>query len=427
MRYSMLNLNKNFKSIALISIGAGLEYYDFIVYGIMINYIKEIFFAAGSESHSTLMAFGILSAGYFARPLGGIIIGILADMYGRKPMLILIMSIMAISTFAIGILPTYEDIGYSATYLLLIFRILQGISFGGELPGAITFANEYNINNAHTRGFYCGIVMTSVAFGGVLASMIMFLLSAYLSTEEIYKYGWRIPFIFGGVLGIISYYIRCKVSETQEFLDHANTNDSSAKIIKISMISKPQYILFAIVINLLAASLVVFNLYLPSYLASYFQYDIKTISLLTTCGIAFASVIAIPCGKLVDKINPINILIINPILLALLSWGLFNRLDTQNLIYPVLLVMMYQIVITLSMVSYFALTFKLFPVYMRYSAISLCYNVSVAISSFCPSVIIYLCNYAQQPAHAAYFYFMCLCILMIVTCIQFKNNTISHY
>lgn len=205
------------KTSLLISAGAALEFYDFTIYGLFSYYMSSAFFPeelkhSGLNFIFTLLIFGI---GYIARPLGGAFFGALGDKKGRKSAFSWSLLIMIISTIAIGILPTYTQIGILSPLLLLMFRVLQGISMGAELPISSVFIYEHSpINKV---GFYSATLFGLSNLGLLLGNLVNFILTHFLPSHAIVDFGWRIPFLLGGILGLISFYIRFSLKETPEF------------------------------------------------------------------------------------------------------------------------------------------------------------------------------------------------------------------
>ncbi len=193
-------MNQQYRTTLLASIGAGLEYYDFIIYGLLASYLSTLFFPPHDGAAALIGTFAIFATGYLFRPIGGILFGMISDRYGRKKAFVSVMLLMALATCTIGLLPTYHQIGISAAYLLLLLRILQGLAFGAEIPGAITFVSEHA--NPYYRGTHCGFLVSSVGMGAVLASALNYFISRHFSSAMVLAWGWRIPFLIGSVLAI---------------------------------------------------------------------------------------------------------------------------------------------------------------------------------------------------------------------------------
>ena len=189
-------ITKEQKRILYISsLGGMLEFYDFIIYALLAGYISTVFFPDATPINALLATFGTYTVGYFARPFGGIIFGHYGDKYGRKKTFAVSILIMACATLGIGLIPSYESIGIWAPILLLIFRLLQGFSIGGEIPGAITYVSE---SMPEQRGFGTGIIFCFLLCGLGLGYIIEALLLTIFSHQQVLDWAWRLPFFLGG-------------------------------------------------------------------------------------------------------------------------------------------------------------------------------------------------------------------------------------
>jgi MFS family permease len=198
----MLQQNQR-KALFLSSLGGILEFYDFIIYALLASFISKLFFPSGSAITSLLIAFSAYAVGYLARPLGGVIFGHFGDKYGRKKTFTISILIMALSTFIIGILPTYSHIGFIAPILLVLCRVAQGISVGGEIPGAVTYVGEIV---PEKKGLVTGVIFCFLIAGVALGFIVESVMLEIFDKQQMLSYGWRIPFILGGLFGIIAYY-----------------------------------------------------------------------------------------------------------------------------------------------------------------------------------------------------------------------------
>ena len=204
------------KVLRLSSLGGMLEFYDFIIFVFFVNIISSLFFPSTlSPFWASMNTYGAFAAGYFARPLDGMIIAHFGDKSGRKKMFMLSILLMVIPTFTLGVMPTFESIGYAAPVILLVIRILQGIAIGGELPGGWVFVYEHS--NKRSLGMHLGIFTSAVISGILLGSIITLCINLNFTPQEIKEYAWRIPFILGGIFGVISLFLRRFLNETPVF------------------------------------------------------------------------------------------------------------------------------------------------------------------------------------------------------------------
>ncbi|MCY1210414.1 Proline/betaine transporter [compost metagenome] len=204
------------KVVTSSTIGAMVEWYDFFLYGVVAGLVfNKLYFPSTDPVVGTLLAYTTFAAGFVARPLGGVIFGHFGDTLGRKRMLVLTLMIMGVATTAIGLIPTYDQIGVWAPILLLVCRIAQGIGLGGEWGGAVLMTFESA--PANRRGFFASLPQTGMSLGLVLASGVIALLSLLLSDKDFLAWGWRIGFLLSAVMVLIGSYMRSNVEESPEF------------------------------------------------------------------------------------------------------------------------------------------------------------------------------------------------------------------
>ena len=200
--------------IILSSLGGALEFYDFVVYGMFAGYISRAFFPVSNPTASVMLSWAVFAVGYFARPLGGIIFSHFGDRYGRRKVFITAMLLMSISTVCMGLLPPYASWGIVSSVLMVALRLMQGFCLGGELPGAITYVTE---TAPRTAGFATGFIFFCVNTGVFIAAALALVVNLVMPEAEIARWGWRIGFLFGGLLGFVSFYLRLSLQETKEF------------------------------------------------------------------------------------------------------------------------------------------------------------------------------------------------------------------
>ncbi len=203
------------RAVIAATIGNLLEWFDFGVYGYFAVTIGQTFFPATDPTTSLLASFAAFGVGFLMRPLGGIVIGVLGDRMGRKPAMVLCILSMALGTLMIGLLPGYASIGIAAPVLLVVARLIQGFSAGGDWGGSTAFMVEWAQDGR--RGWFGSFQQASVAFGLLLGSGIGALVSSFLTPGELSDWGWRVPFLIGSLLGPFGFYVRRAVDETPRF------------------------------------------------------------------------------------------------------------------------------------------------------------------------------------------------------------------
>ena len=212
-------LNRSdYKTLSLSALGGALEFYDFIIFVFFAAVVGKLFFPADMpEWLRQLQTFGIFAAGYLARPLGGIVMAHFGDLLGRKKMFTLSIFMMAVPTLLMGLLPTYAQIGIWAPIALLLLRVIQGAAIGGEVPGAWVFVAEHV--PARRVGLACGTLTSGLTIGILLGSLVATAINRLYSPEELLAYAWRVPFLLGGVFGLLAVYLRRWLHETPVFAE----------------------------------------------------------------------------------------------------------------------------------------------------------------------------------------------------------------
>ncbi|GAA5132848.1 MFS transporter [Pseudonocardia adelaidensis] len=206
---------------ALLAIGFGhaLEWYDWGIYAIFVPFFAARFFDPGDQVSAVLSSLAVFAVGFVARPLGGLVVGRLADRVGRRPMMALTVGGMAAASLLIGISPTYATIGVGASVVLVVARVVQGLATGGELPSAQTYLAE--AAPPQRRGLWSSVIYIASVGGNTIGVLLGLVLSLTLTTEQMAGFGWRIPFVVGGVLGLVALWIRRSLEESEVFTREA--------------------------------------------------------------------------------------------------------------------------------------------------------------------------------------------------------------
>ncbi|MBS0358418.1 MAG: MFS transporter [Proteobacteria bacterium] len=397
-------LNAEEKKIVFLStLGGALEFYDFIVYMYFASVISQLFFPSGNQLTSLIEAFAVFALGYLMRPLGGILFGHFGDKYGRKKTFIAAVLCMAIPTFLIGLLPTTQMVGITATFLLMICRIFQGISVGGEIPGSITFACEHVALNQ--RGLACGLIIGGVNSGVLLGSCIGFLINMFLTPEQVLSWGWRIPFIIGGLLGIASYSLRKKLHETPIFkLELERMTHSEIPIVKTFKSYSPA-ILKGVAISAMSAIVVsLLFQYFPTYLVDILHYPKNLTNGFNTISILLLSLLVIPSGNLSDKLGRKKVLAFSAIGFAITAPFLFYLLVYQASTFTLIFVMSLSTLIASGVVGVFTSTLaELFPTRIRFTGIAISYNLGFIFGGLTPLIVTTLISVTNNSTAPAYY------------------------
>ncbi|PWB83648.1 MAG: MFS transporter, partial [Methylocystaceae bacterium] len=261
------------KTLALASLGGALEFYDFIVAAFFTTTLAAVFFPHDTPDWlSQIQVFCVFAAGYVVRPLGGVILAHFGDRIGRKTMFTVGLLLMALPTLLIGLLPNYETIGIAAPLLFLACRMLQGLSVGGEVPGAWIFCAEHVRENR--VGFACGLLMGGLCLGILLGALTSKVATSILSPEELVTWGWRIPFLIGGLFGLISVHLRRYLRETPVFeaLRARSEAESRPPVSIVLARYRRKIVVSMAAIWVFSGVFVTYFLYLPTYFQTRWNY-----------------------------------------------------------------------------------------------------------------------------------------------------------
>jgi MFS family permease len=197
------------------SLGTVFEWYDFYLYGSLATYISAQFFSGVNETTGFIFALAAFAAGFAVRPFGALVFGRIGDIVGRKNTFLVTMAIMGLSTFVVGLLPSYEQIGFAAPVILVLMRLLQGLALGGEYGGAATYVAEHAPNNK--RGLYTSWIQTTATMGLFLSLLVIMATRTVLTKEQFAEWGWRVPFLASIILLAVSIWIRLQLNESPVF------------------------------------------------------------------------------------------------------------------------------------------------------------------------------------------------------------------
>ena len=203
------------RAVKAASLGNAMEWFDFGIYSYLAVTIGHVFFPSGNATAQLLSSFATFAVAFLVRPLGGMVFGPMGDKIGRKKVLAMTMILMAIGTFAIGLIPSYAAIGFWAPALLIFFRLVQGFSTGGEYGGASTFIAEYAPDKR--RGYFGSFLEFGTLAGYVGAAGLVTVLTTLLGDAAMESWGWRVPFLVAGPLGLVGLYLRLRLDETPAF------------------------------------------------------------------------------------------------------------------------------------------------------------------------------------------------------------------
>jgi CBS domain-containing protein/sugar phosphate permease len=371
------------------SVGLLLEWYDFFIYGILAaTVLNKLFFPAADPLASVLLAIAGWAVGFVVRPFGAAFFGMLGDLIGRKYTFLLTLFIMGFSTVAIGLLPTYDQVGVLAPILLFLCRTLQGLALGGEYGGAAIFVAEYAPDDK--RGFYTGFIQTTASLGYVLAVVVATATEFWLGKEAFEQWGWRIPFLLAGVLFLVGLYIRVKLEETPVFSSMKLLGKASKRPLREALAERRNLTLILLALfGAVVGQAVVW--YSGQFLTLIFLQradlfiegaqglDRLTANTIVGIAIAAAAPFFIFFGWLSDKIGRKPVMIAGNLLAAATYYPLFlimgQNLNPPNLPLFTLLTFVMVLYVTMVYGPIAAFLVEYFPARIRYTALSVPYHI----------------------------------------------------
>lgn len=413
----------DYKTLTLAALGGALEFYDFIIFVFLAAIIGEHFFPTNMPDWLKMFqAYGIFAAGYLARPLGGIVMAHFGDKFGRKKMFNLSIMLMAIPTLLMGVIPTYETVGIAAPLLLLALRILQGAAIGGEVPGAWVFVSEHV--PSHRVGYACGTLTSGLVAGILIGSVVATIMNLLLTPEQMNAWGWRIPFILGGVFGLVAMVLRRWLSETPVFMAMKAKKElvQGLPIKSVLAKAKIEVAVSMLLTWMLSAAIVVVILMTPTYLQK--QFAISATESLEANSLAIVALMfgSMFWGWLNDHLNTGLILLVGSIGLAVTTYGFYHGVASNRDLLFVLYPLVGFFVGVIGTVPYVMV--NVFSPEIRFSGLSFSYNVSYAIfGGLTPMFVAYWIK-DQPMAHC--YYVMALCVLgaVIGACLyQYSRST----
>ena len=387
--------------IAAAVIGNALEWYDFIVFGFFTVVISRLFFPADSQYASLLLTTATFGVGFFMRPVGGILLGIYADRKGRKAALLLIIVLMTAAIAMIGFAPTYAAIGVAAPLLIVLARLLQGFSAGGEFASATSFLVESA--PAHRRGFYGSWQMVGQGLAVLIASLLGAFLTRTLAPETLDSWGWRVPFLLGLVIGPVGLYIRRHLQETKPSL---NTRRAPARQSVGTMLATYQSMLVCMgIVTAGTISFYVILLYMPTFARVQLHLTLDQAFVAQSISLAWMIVLIPIFGALSDYVGRKPITIAALAVYLAVTYPLFSWLNEN----PSFLNL---VIVQVALCSVLAVFFgplstafaEQFPAHVRSTALAIAYNVSVMVfGGFAPFFVTWLIGATGSPVAPAFY------------------------
>jgi MHS family proline/betaine transporter-like MFS transporter len=378
------------KAITAGVIGNVLEWYDFGVYGYLVPTISALFFPSGDPTIALLSTFAVFGVGFVMRPVGSIVFGIYGDRFGRRKALSAVIFVMAFATFAMGLLPTHAQAGILAPALLVVVRLFQGLSAGGEWGGSTSYIVEFA--PAARRGFFGSWQLVGVGGGFLLGSLTAALLNGALSDADRLAWGWRLPFLFGIAVGLVGAYLRWRLDDTPKYTELEEQHALAQAPLGEALKQYPRETLlgFGVTLHNTVAYYIAL-IYMTNYMVNVGKLAHGTALWIGTgCLAVFVALMPV-MGWLSDRVGRKPLLIFSCVAYAILGYPFFLMASSGSVALAAaaqLLMIVLYVPYAGACPAYYA---EIFPTRVRYTALSVGYNIAVAIfGGFAPFIATFL-------------------------------------
>lgn len=379
------------RAIVSCAVGNFVELFDFLIFGLFAAQIGANFFPGNDPAISLLSAFATYGVGFVMRPVGAIVIGAYGDLKGRKSALIVTVGLMASATALTGLIPSYATIGLSAPILLVLCRLVQGFSTGGEWGGAAAFLVEFS--EPGKRGITGSMQQFSVGLALIAGTLSAYILNATLDKEAMIAWGWRIPFILGFVLAPIGLYLRSRVSETPVYGEAVAQKKVAASPVRDALTVYRRPVLAAFGLSIIGCvGNYVFNIFLPSFATGQLGLPASTAYASGTTAAVVLTVLTPAMGWFSDRIGRKAVLLSSSLGYLVLAYPLFHLLvGTPTGIGMVVTQSVAAVLLAMYAGPLCAVLSELFPTKVRFTALSIGYSLAVTIfGGFAPFIATFL-------------------------------------
>ncbi|MFC0576472.1 MFS transporter [Paraburkholderia solisilvae] len=413
-----MNMRQRVWGIFSGSIGNLIEYYDWFVYVGLEIYFSREFFPAGDETVSLLRTAAVFAIGFLARPVGGWVLGIYADRRGRRAALLLSVSMMCFGSLMIGLTPGYQTIGIAAPVILLVARILQGLSIGGEGGSAAAYLSETAPKGQ--RGFYSSFLYTTISLGQLLAMGTLVLMQQFFLTQaQLQSWGWRIPFLIGALISLVGILLRRNMKETESFEKHAKGVKGAKGARKVSAIrealrhKKACWMVFGLTLGGSVGNYA-YAAYMQKFLVNSAGMAKSTASLISVLSLIGFTVLQPVYGALSDRIGRRPLLLTFGVLGTFGTVPLFTFLKGTQSPWVAFVVVMAALAVVAMYSSVSTITkAELFPVEVRTFGLAVPYAISVSVFS---GTVEYIALWTKKSGHENWFFWYvsaCICASLI--------------
>jgi MHS family alpha-ketoglutarate permease-like MFS transporter len=409
------------KSIFGGSIGNLVEWYDWYTYSALSIYFAEVFFPSGNQTTQLLNTAAGFAVGFIMRPVGAFVLGRYADRRGRKPALTLSVILMCVGSLVIAITPGYATIGVAAPTLLVLARLLQGFSVGGEYGTSATYMSEMATPN--TRGFYSGVLYVTLVMGQLLSLVVLLVLQFFILTpEELHDWGWRIPFYIGALAALVALYLRRNIDETDAFKKASSSKEAKAGHLEV-LARHPREVMTVIGLTMGGTLyFYVFTTYMQQYLVNTVGLSKGDATLVSAASLFIFMLMQPAMGALSDRIGRRTMLIIFGVLALFTTVPLLTALEQASGLLAAFAFVMTGLAISSFYSSISAIVkAELFPVEIRALGVGLPYSVAVSLfGGFAPLIGLWF----KSIGHENWFYwFITFCVFCSLLVYVFMRET----
>ena len=409
------------KLVVATSLGNALEWFDISVYAYFAVYLSKAFFPNENQTTSLLLTFGSFALTFLARPVGGVLLGTYADRYGRKASLLLSILMMTFGTLAVASMPTFAQIGVLAPLLVIVARLVQGFSAGGEFGSSTAFLVEHMPGR---RGFVASWQFASQGISAFLGSGFGLLLTSTLSEADLQAWGWRIPFFFGVLIGPIGLYIRSRIDDATA--PPADKNDTPVRNV---FMEQKFRVLLAVGVIATATSVNYLIIYMPTYVVRTLHLP-PTIGYLAAFAAAIAGITFNPvAGAISDRVGRTTYIITIGLLLLIAIFPAYLLLSGKpSGMVIVLAVLLLGSLKALYLGASAALMSELFPASTRATGLGLSYNIGVtAFGGSGPAIVTWLGSFALIGDLAPGYYLTAVCLFSLWALITIRWQGADRY
>jgi MHS family proline/betaine transporter-like MFS transporter len=390
------------RDVVAANIGTFFEWFDLLVYAMFAITISRLFFPSGDEQTALLLSLMTFASSFLIRPVGAVVLGIMADKIGRRTTLSIAAFIMLIGTLIIAVTPTYATIGVWAPVLLVLGRLLQGFSVGGEFGAANSYLTE---QNPKKKAFYASLQFSTSGFAVLVASLFAYVLNHYLTTEQINSWGWRVPFFFGCLIGPVGIYIRSKISETSDFEELRQKGATKNPLGEVFN-GYTHFILIGAVITAAGVVASFLNIYMPTFAINNLKISRDDAFVASICSGLVATFMPMLGGMAADRFGTVKVMRVALVLGVILVFPLFQLLTSAPSLQTLII---FQCTLSTVFYSFYfapvgSLLSQLFPTSCRTTGVSIAYVIAQTFfGGITPLVVGYLVKSSGSIMAPAYY------------------------